>query len=95
MYAEIDAWNQSGKQIIRCACLYRWPKYDAYAIDGKANVIADWKRAQAQGYRWDTAEPEPPDPDTCLWDEQRIAQIEARLDEIERRMAAAGRELGA
>ena len=65
MYQEIDQSNQSGAQVIRCACLYRWPKYDPFGIDGKANVIADWKLAQQAGYTWPQGpgpEPEPEAP---------------------------------
>lgn len=65
MYREIDDWNQSGNQIVRCACLYRWPKYDPYAIEGKTNVIADWQVAQARRYTW-IDEPEPPKEEEML-----------------------------
>ena len=58
MYREIDEWNHSGAQVIRCAILYRYPHYDPYYIDGKWNVIADLHRAIERGYTW--AAPEPP-----------------------------------
>jgi hypothetical protein len=51
-YAEIDAWNQNNKQQIWCMCLYRWPNYDQYVIEGKRGVIEDFKEAIAQGYKW-------------------------------------------
>ncbi len=65
MYREINAWNQSGSQVIRCACLYRWPHYDDYYIEGKSNVIADFQAAQAHEYKW-TNKLDPPEEDTLL-----------------------------
>ena len=61
-YAEIDSWNQrSNTQKIRALILYRWPMHDQYHIVGKPHVIADFKAAQAMGYKW-TGEPtEPPE----------------------------------
>jgi hypothetical protein len=61
-YAEIDRWNrQPGHQQIRALILYRWPRVggaDRWWIDGKGNVIADFRRAMEHGYRW-RAEVEP------------------------------------
>ena len=58
-YQEIDRWNASGGQVIRALILYRWPRYDDYYIDGKANVIRDFQAAQAFGYQW-PGQPPPP-----------------------------------
>lgn len=50
-YAEIDTWNKSTiTQKIHCLCLYRWPKYDQWFLEGKSNVIDDFVAAQAHGY---------------------------------------------
>jgi PKD repeat protein len=52
-YAEIDAWNRtSGNQQVRSLVLYRWPRLDAYYIDGKNGVITDWREAMSNDYRW-------------------------------------------
>ena len=59
-YKEIDDWNHSGRQVIHCLCLYRWPKLDKWAIDGKSGVQDDFREAQAFGYQ--VGEPEPPEP---------------------------------
>jgi hypothetical protein len=58
-YREIDNWNQGGGQIVRALCLYRWPAYDTYYIDGKSGVIADFQEAQARGYKWENEPPQP------------------------------------
>lgn len=72
-YGEIDWWNkQPGNQVIRAVILYRWPKVDKWAIDGKAGVIEDFKEAMQYRYNWETvlqaktgtvAQPEKPTPD--------------------------------
>jgi len=60
-YREINDWNKTpGKQQIHCLILYRWPKYDQWAIDGKGKVQDDFREAQAFGYQ--VGEPEPPEP---------------------------------
>ena len=52
-YAEIDSWNrQPHAQQIRALLLYRWPKLDRWAIEGKGQVIDDFRAALAHGYRW-------------------------------------------
>ena len=52
-YAEIDAWNRtSGNQQVRSLVLYRWPRNDVYYIEGKNGVIADWREAMNNDYRW-------------------------------------------
>ena len=87
-HAEIDGWNATpGNQNIRALLLYRWPRYDPYHIDGKANVIADWKQAQAERYTWETAEP-PVEPPECDCSERvdvlevRVAQQQAQIAEL-------------
>lgn len=51
LYAEIDRHNQTpGTQKIHCLCLYRWPRYDQWHIEGKGQVIADFQAAVQQGY---------------------------------------------
>lgn len=56
-YREIDQWNRDGGQTIRALCLYRYPKYDGYYIDGKKQAIADFQTAQEYGYTWVTQPP--------------------------------------
>ena len=52
-YKEIHEWNSvPGRQQIRCLLLYRWPKYDKWAIDGKGGVIEDFKQAMDHEYVW-------------------------------------------
>jgi len=51
-YREIDKWNKAGNQTIRCLCLYRWPGYDQYVIEGKQGVIEDFEDAMAYEYKW-------------------------------------------
>ena len=58
-YEEINSWNKSGGQVIRTLCLYRWPRYDDYYLEGKSGAIEDFQQAQAFGYTWDE-EPTPP-----------------------------------
>jgi len=55
-YREIDKWNKAGNQTIRCLCLYRWPSYDQYVIEGKQGVIEDFEDAMAHEYRWKEGE---------------------------------------
>lgn len=58
-YAEIDEWNRMpGTQKIRALVLYRWRRYDKWAIEGKQGVIADFRAAVARGNRWDSGLPE-------------------------------------
>ncbi len=61
-YKEINTWNQSGKQQIRCMILFRW-KIDplGWSIDGKPEVQQDFKEAVAQNYKWnpDVGKPKP------------------------------------
>ena len=51
-YADIDDTNQSGvgNLPIMCLCLYRWPKFDQWYIEGKQGVIDDFKAAIGRGY---------------------------------------------
>jgi hypothetical protein len=59
VYANVDRWNQNHPtQVVRAVCLYRWPQYDKWYIEGKAGVEADYSAAVARRYRW--AEEEPP-----------------------------------
>ncbi|MCB0191810.1 MAG: N-acetylmuramoyl-L-alanine amidase [Anaerolineae bacterium] len=52
-YKEIDSWNQTGKQQIRCMVLFRWKKDPlGWSIDGKPGVQDDFKEAVAQNYKW-------------------------------------------
>lgn len=54
IYDEIDAWNSDvGTQKVHCVCLYRYPTYDKWAIEGKNGVIEDYKMAVAKGYSAD------------------------------------------
>ena len=59
-YAEIDSWNRMpGTQKVRALVLYRWARYDRWAIEGKQQVIADLRAAIAKDYRWDREVPAP------------------------------------
>lgn len=49
-YREIDNWNQTSPRKIHCLCLYRWPKYDQWFIDGKGEVIKDFQGAMENEY---------------------------------------------
>lgn len=52
-YAEINWWNQqTGNQQIRALILYRWPNIDRWVIETKPGVIADFRAAMANDYRW-------------------------------------------
>lgn len=52
-YAEINNWNrQPENQQIRALCLYHWPLFDKFYIDGKAGVTEDFIQALQHDYRW-------------------------------------------
>lgn len=57
-YAEINAWNQSNSQKIRCLALFRWidtPEGEwNFGIQYRGNVIQDWREAMTYGYKWNT-----------------------------------------
>jgi len=43
-FREIGEWNAGrGNQQIKALCLYRWPRYDKWFIEGKEGVIEDFK----------------------------------------------------
>ena len=50
MLQEIDTWNRSGEQKISCVVFYRYPHYDQFYIEGRGDVIAEYKAAVARGY---------------------------------------------
>ena len=53
LYTEVDGWNrQAANQQVRAAILYRWPVLDRWYIDGKQEVIDDFRRALTNDYRW-------------------------------------------
>lgn len=58
-FKEINDWNRSGNQKIRCVILYRWSRDDEWHIDGKANVHQDIREAVANDYQWITPEEAP------------------------------------
>ena len=59
-YAEINWWNQQpGNQQIRALALYRWPPFDQWYIEGKNGVIADFREAMRNDYRWKAPLPKP------------------------------------
>lgn len=59
-YREIDEWNRRpGTQKIRALALYRWPRFDRWYIEGKNGIIADFRSALANDYRWDRSQPQP------------------------------------
>ncbi len=52
VYAEINRWNQQAyAQQIHCGLIYRWIG-DAWAIEDKPEVLADFRSALEQDYRW-------------------------------------------
>ena len=56
-YAEIDRWNRQNAQKIQAMALYRWPQLDRWHINGKEDVIEDFRAALRHDYRWNV-EPE-------------------------------------
>lgn len=79
-YGEIDDWNQNNSQKIRSLLLYRWPKIDQWAIDGKSGLIEDFREALNFKYKW-LAETEAEDrpEETPL---QRLEGLEAQFDAL-------------
>ncbi len=66
-YGELHWWNQQpGKQQIRAAILYRWPRIDRWVIEGKNGVIADFREALQNDYRWDPRAVSAPRPEPVL-----------------------------
>jgi hypothetical protein len=65
-YKEINDWNKAGRQQIRAAILYRWPRHDKWHIDGKQGVQNDFRDAIAFNYQWNpevtSVSPTPPTP---------------------------------
>lgn len=54
-YAEINRWNElPGRQLIRALLLYRWERHvgDIWYISGKNQVIADFRQALQNDWRW-------------------------------------------
>ncbi|MEJ5248339.1 MAG: hypothetical protein WHS90_11260 [Caldilinea sp.] len=86
-YAEIDRWNrQPGAQQIRCLLLYRWQRYDQWHIDGKNGVIADFRAALANDYRWKEPPPKPA--------RYQVGDVVRTLAAINLRAAPSGQILG-
>lgn len=65
MLQEIDTWNSSGDQAIHCVVFFRYPKYDHFYIEGRGDVIAEYRAAVARGYQSPTVPllPKPPLPE--------------------------------
>jgi hypothetical protein len=62
-YKELDAWNKSGQQQIRCGILFRWIKDPhGWSIDGKPEVQKDLKEAMQKNYQWDQNADKPAPP---------------------------------
>lgn len=55
MLREIDDWNKRGSPKVQCVIFYRYPRYDEYHIEGKADVIAEFERAAANSPQSPTA----------------------------------------
>ena len=56
-YEEIDGWNRrAGSQKIRALILYRWPQNDQWHIEGKPNLIDDFRVAMRNNFRWENAD---------------------------------------
>lgn len=52
-FGEINQWNQQpNHQQIRALCLYHWPRFDRFYIEGKLGVAEDFVQALQQNYRW-------------------------------------------
>jgi hypothetical protein len=52
IYAEINRWNQQPyAQQIHCGLLYRWTG-DAWALEDKSEILADFRGALEGDYRW-------------------------------------------
>lgn len=66
MYRVINAHNQSGAQVVRCALLYRWPHHDQWGIEGNQAIVDDMNAARQHGYTWVETEPIPPGGDMEL-----------------------------
>jgi N-acetyl-anhydromuramyl-L-alanine amidase AmpD/TolA-binding protein len=82
-YGEINHWNENNSQKIRSLILYRWPKIDQWAIEGKSGVIEDFREALAFGYKWTIQNEQD---ETDLWQrlqdiEQRLADLQSQIDE--------------
>ncbi len=52
-YREINNWNKSGNQQIRCVALYRWFTDDAWTIKPKKKVQQDLKDAVKFNFKYD------------------------------------------
>jgi N-acetyl-anhydromuramyl-L-alanine amidase AmpD len=83
-YAEIDAWNHSGGQVIHCAILYRWGAYDVWHIDGKPGPQAGLLHVVSLGYKVPQQEEEPmatlgPDPNVPYYHSPRHGYAPAWL----------------
>lgn len=56
-YAEIDRWNHdSGNQRIRALVLYRWQNVDRWFLNGNEAVLADFRDAMRNDYRWNASQ---------------------------------------
>lgn len=63
-YAEINRWNsQADNQKIRLLGLYRWNNTDRWGFANNNGVLADFRAALQNDYRW--AAPPPPAPPTA------------------------------
>ena len=64
-YAEIDRWNQLGKQQIRSLCLYRWVDHDKWSFKNKLFVKESLIEVAQRGYQWrDSMSTPNPQPET-------------------------------
>jgi len=96
-YREAYAWNEAHPdRPISCLALYRW-QYDQWTIKDKPLVIRDFMNAVALGLTWPPDEPEPPEDNRLALLEIQVAQLEARVRQLEAtaagtldRMEAAG-----
>ena len=86
-YGEINWWNrQPGNQQIRSLILYRWPRLDQWYIEGKNGVIAGFRAALANDYRWKEPPPKPA--------AYKVGDVLRTLDVVNFRGAPAGQILG-
>lgn len=50
MLNEADGWNQTHKPKVHALIFYRYPKYDGFFIEGRQDVINEYKAAVGKGY---------------------------------------------
>jgi hypothetical protein len=91
MLGEIDFWNRSNNApLIHCVAFFRYPRHDHFYIEGRDDVIAEYRAAVEQGYHSPIPSPipEPPLPPDGEW----IPELPISDREIDPVLAARGVE---